>query len=305
MHNYEHQHNNHDFFHNHKKKKFIIVIFINLLISVIEIVAGIISGSIALISDAFHNLEDTASLIISYVAWIFSLRSPDIRRTYGYKRIEIIAAFVNSIFLTGICIFIIFESIKRFLKPQLIDANIMMIISFIAFLINIVSAYLLHGESKDSINWGSSYWHLVGDAFFSFAIFGGSIVIKKWGLYYIDPLISIIMSFFIIYQAFLILKKSFNILTQGGAEIDYDLIKKEVEGVEGVKNIHHIHSWYDNEHTIYFEAHIEVNNMSISDGCKIYEKVNEILKRHKIYHSTLQLETDICKDKDIINKHIR
>jgi len=297
---HKHHHTERDF-ENEKKIEFLSVISLNLFISIAEIIAGIISQSMALVSDAFHNLEDTVSIIISYIAWIFSSKEPNFKRTYGYKRIEIIAAFVNSIFLIGICVFIILESIKRLIKPENINSDIMLLVSLFAFVINISCAYILHNESKNNLNWKASYLHMIGDSFFSLAILVGSFFIKKYNLYIIDPILSVLMSVFIIYQSISVLVKSFNILMQSGADLDYLEIKKDIEKIDGVVNVHHIHSWFGNEKTIYFEAHIEVKDCLVSQSSKIYSSINEVLtKKYLINHITLQFETDRCNNKELI-----
>lgn len=312
MHKHNHDHHSHLDAHRHaitlnskNKKKYIYVIFLNLFVSVFELILGVFANSMALISDAFHNFQDTASLIISYAAWIFSFKQPDEGKTYGYKRIEIIAAFLNSIFLIIICIYIIFESIKRFITPQHINSDIMVVVSLVAFLVNAVSAYFLVSDAKENINWKASYLHLIGDAAFSLAVFAGAIFIKYFNFYYLDPLLSVLMSVFIIVQTYRVLVKSFNILMQHGAELNYDEIKKDIEQLPLVKNIHHIHTWMSNENLVYFEAHVEVDDCMLSESCKILERIEEILKtKYGIYHTTLQLEVDKCKNKDIIHKDI-
>lgn len=297
-----HKHHNHNSDISKRKKRFIFVIILNLFISVVEIISGVISGSMALISDAFHNFEDTASLIVSYIAWLFSFRESDYDKTYGYKRFEVIAAFSNSLVLIISCLFILFESIKRFLIPEPINSNIMITVSVIAFIINVISALSLHTEKEHNINWRSSYLHLIGDAGFSLAVVAGAFFIKKFHLNFIDPLLSTVMSLFIIYQTYNILKKSFNILMESSPEINYDDVKKEIENINGVKNIHHIHSWMVNEDMLYFEAHIEVDDCLVSDTSELQKKIEDILtNRFRISHITLQFEIDKCKNKGIIS----
>jgi len=291
----------HNHIHNNiKNSRFGSVVLLNLLISILEITIGIISGSLSLISDAFHNLEDTASIIISFFAWHISFRKPDKNKTYGYKRAEIIAAFINSIFLFAICVFLIVESVKRFYRPNEINSFLMILMALIAFIINLISAIILHKDSLKSINWKSAYLHMLGDALFSLAIILGAISIKKWSIYWIDPLLSIIMSLFIIFQTWSVFIKSLNILMQASAELDYSSIKNDIENIRGVRNIHHIHTWLTNEETIYFEAHIEVDDCLVSDSCIISAKIENILKdKYGIFHTTLQFETNRCNKKEL------
>ncbi len=285
---------------NTKGSRFAFVVIINLLVSLIELVGGIISQSLSLISDAFHNLQDTVSIFISYIAWFYSFKEPTKEKTYGYKRTEIIAAFVNSIFLILISFFIITEGIKRYFKPQMIDSNLMLLVSFFAFVVNIISAIVIHKVSHKSLNWKSAYLHMLGDAFFSLSVMIGAFFVKKYSILWIDPSLSLIIGFVMVYQGWGILKKSFNILMQSSANLDYDAIKKDIESIEGVKNIHHVHCWLGNEDEVYFEAHIDIKDMMLSDSCQILRRIESILKeKYKISHTTLQLETELCPKKDM------
>ncbi|MEF3281042.1 MAG: cation diffusion facilitator family transporter [Elusimicrobiota bacterium] len=293
---------NHSFHNekNRKSKRFFIIIILNLLISFVEIAAGVISGSLALISDAFHNFQDTLSVVITFLAWRLSFKTPTESKTYGYKRAEIIAAFVNSIFLISLSIFIIAEAIKRFYKPHVIDDFLMISMAFFAFVANIISAFMLHKDSFHNINFKSAYLHMLGDAFFSLIVIVGAFSIGRWNIYWIDPLLSVGMSFFIIYQSLPILLKSFNILMQSAPALNYDKIKQDIEKVAGVKNIHHVHCWLNNEETVYFEAHVEIEDCMVSKSCEISFEVEKILKeKYGIYHTTLQFETDRCKRKEM------
>ncbi len=305
---HEHKTNEHHDGHNHahiefkesKKSRFIWVIILNFSISVFEIIAGVISSSVALIADAFHNLEDTASVILSFFAWKISFKKPDKHKTYGYKRAEIVAAFLNSVFLISVCVFLIAESVKRFINPKEINSDFMLIAAFMAFAVNIASVFLLKEDSRESINWKSAYLHMLGDALFSLAVMAGALAVKFWRLFWIDPALSFLMSFFIIAQTVKVFKKSLDILMQSSANLDYEEIKRDIESIDGVSNIHHVHTWMTNENTVYFEAHVEVREMNVSETCGLSQKVESILKeKYGIYHTTLQFETDRCRKKEM------
>ncbi|GAB4033785.1 MAG: cation diffusion facilitator family transporter [Elusimicrobiota bacterium] len=306
-HEHKHEHGGHSHSHHHdltfdecKKSKFIWVIVLNFSISVFEIIAGVLSSSVALIADAFHNLEDTASVILSFFAWKISFRKPDRQRTYGYKRAEIVAAFLNSVFLISVCVFLIAESVKRLINPREINADFMLLAAFLALAVNAVSVFLLKDDSRDNMNWKSAYLHMLGDALFSLAVMAGAAAVKFWKLFWVDPVLSFFMSVFIIVQTIKVFRKSLGILMQSSASLDYEKIRNEIEAVEGVKNIHHVHTWMSNENTVYFEAHIEVTEMSVSQTCLISARIEDILKKgHGIYHTTLQFETDRCQKKEM------
>ncbi len=297
--NHEQHHHTHSF-NRSGRSKFIWVIILNFSISIFEIIAGVLSSSMALVADAFHNMEDTASVILSFFAWKISFKMPDRDKTYGYKRAEIVAAFLNSVFLTAVCLYLAFESIKRFVNPQPINSNFMLLAASFAFIVNMTSVFMLKEDSSKNMNWKSSYLHMLGDAMFSLAVICGALAMKFWNIYWLDPALSIIMSFFIFIQTVKVFRKSLAILMQSAAELDYEKIKSEIEGLDGVKNIHHVHTWMSNENTIYFEAHIEVREMFVSESCALSSKIEDILKKgYGVYHTTLQFETDRCPKKEM------
>ncbi|HAF07225.1 MAG: Cobalt/zinc/cadmium cation efflux pump protein [candidate division TA06 bacterium 32_111] len=297
----DHSHNH----HNHENYgslnfKFIFSIFLNLLITIFEIFGGFLSGSLMLISDSLHNFADTFSLILSFFAIKISNKEKNQRKTFGYKRAEIIVSLFNSSFLLVTSFFLIFESIKRFVKPEEINSNILLFVSIIGFFGNLISVLLLHKESKKSLNIKSSYLHLISDTLSSVAVIIGAIFIKLFKIYFIDSVLTIFISLYILFQTYSILKKSIDILMQSSADLDYNSIKNDVEKIKGVKNIHHVHTWMTNETSYYFEAHIELEDMMLSETCKIMEEIEKLLKeKYKVAHITIQFETNKCENKSM------
>ncbi|MEI8200223.1 MAG: cation diffusion facilitator family transporter [Eubacteriales bacterium] len=283
-------------------RKIFWVTLLNAVITAAEIAGGIVSGSLALLSDAVHNFSDTVAVALSYFANKIAQKPEDIRKTYGYKRAEILAAFINASVLTGISIILIFEAVKRFRSPETINGTLMIAVAFIGLAANFVSALLLKKDSHANLNIRSSYLHLLSDAVSSIGVLAGGAAIKLWGVMWIDPLITTLISLYIINETWQVIRKTVDILMQSAAPLDYDAIKKDIELIERVKNIHHIHSWMINENTIYFEAHIDMENMPLSDVDGIYDKIELYLKEHHgISHVTLQAEVDNCCDKGILN----
>ncbi|MCL5772070.1 MAG: cation diffusion facilitator family transporter [Actinobacteria bacterium] len=303
--------NNHDdsYFHNGHShdisnlsgKKIFWVTILNAVITIAEIFGGIISGSLALVSDSMHNLSDTISIALSYFANKIAQKPKNAKKTYGYKRAEILAAFFNSTVLFAISLFLIYEAYKRFKSPEIIDGSLMIIIAAIGLVANLISVYLLEKGSHSNLNIKSSYLHLLSDTISSVGVIIGGIVIKLWKITWIDPVITILISLYILKETWRILVKAIDILMQSSAPIDYDKIKKEIEKIDKVKNIHHVHSWMVNENTINFEAHIDLEDMKLSEAEKIYEKIEHILKtRYGISHVTIQAEFDKCEDKSML-----
>uniref|UniRef100_A0A7C3J574 Cation transporter n=1 Tax=candidate division WOR-3 bacterium TaxID=2052148 RepID=A0A7C3J574_UNCW3 len=297
--NHSHNHHNHESYDG-LNFKFIVTIFLNLIITIFEIVGGFLSGSLMLISDSLHNFADTFSLVLSFFAIKISNKEKNQRKTFGYKRAEILVSLFNSSFLLITSFFLIFESIKRFFKPEEINSNILLIVSIIGFFGNLISVFLLHKESTKSLNIKSSYLHLFSDTLSSVAVIIGAVFIKLFNIYFIDPILTIFISLYILFQTFSILKKSIDILMQSSVDLDYESVKNDVEKIKGVKNIHHVHTWMTNETSYYFEAHVELEDMMLSQTCKILEEIEKLLKeKYSITHITIQFETNKCENKSM------
>ena len=282
-------------------KKIFWVTLLNAVITLVEIVGGILSGSLALLSDSVHNLSDTISIVMSYIANKIARKPKNIRKTFGYKRAEIIAAFINSGILFLISLLLIFEAYKRLKSPEVINGNMMIIVALVGLVANFISVYLLEKESHGNLNIKSAYLHLLSDTISSVGVVLGGVAIKIWGITWIDPLITTLISLYILKETWHILKKTIDILMQSSAPLDYEGIKNDIEKIEGVNNIHHVHSWMVNENTIHFEAHVDIDDMMLSEVEKIYSKIEHILKEHyEISHVTIQAEVNKCEDKSLI-----
>lgn len=283
--------------------KYLGVILLNGLITVVEVAGGIMSGSLALVSDAAHNLGDTVSILLSYAAWKIAGKENDTRRTYGYKRAEIIAAFVNASALVAISLFLVFEALQRFRKPETIDSGIMIGVAAFGLLANFISMLLLRRGAHGNMNVRSSYLHLLGDTVSSVGVLGGGIAIRIWGFFWIDPLVTVLISIYIMRESWVIVRNSVGILMQSAADLDYGAMQREIEAVPEVRNIHHVHTWMANEETVYFEAHVELDDCLLSSSCDVSDKIEAILKeRFGIAHVTLQFETGRCAEKSFFKK---
>ncbi len=305
MDEHKHEHNHSESVHSHdvsnlSGKKIFWVTILNATITVAEIAGGLISGSLALLSDAVHNLSDTIAIALSYFANKIAQKQKDAKKTYGYKRAEILSAFVNSVVLLAISVVLIFEAFKRLQSPEKINGTLMITVAFIGLVANFISVYLLEKDSHENLNIKSSYLHLISDTVSSVGVLLGGIAIKIWGIVWIDPLITVLISLYILKETWHVIKKTIDILMQSSAPLDYESIKKDIEAIEKVNNIHHVHSWMSNEKTIYFEAHIDMEDMKISEVELIYDKIEHYLKEHYgISHITLQAEVNKCYDKNI------
>jgi len=298
MENLSHQHQN-------PSGRLVISILLNGLITLVEIAGGIFSNSLALISDAIHNLGDTLALILAWLANHFSGRKPNARRTFGYKRFEILSAFINASVLTAISIYLFYEAILRFLHPEPVRSGLMFIIAGIGLLANLISMLFLRRDSHKSLNIKAAYVHLLGDTLSSVAVIVGAILIYFMKVVWIDPLLTLIISIVIIIQAYKILRESVDILMQSTPEsLDLDEIKIYLEKHPMIRNIHHVHCWRLQDQDILFEAHIETSeDLLLSESNKLLKEVEEILKqKFHITHTTLQVEFDVCGDKAMIKQ---
>lgn len=266
---------------------------LNLLIAVTELAGGIVSGSLALVSDSLHNFSDAASIILTYFALKISQKSKTIKMSYGYKRSQILAAFINSSVLLVLSMFLIVEAVRRFNHPEHIKGNMMIIVAGIGLIANVIGVFLLSKDSHDNMNIKSSYLHLLSDAVSSVGVLMGGVVIKLWHIYRVDPVITILISFYIIRETWNIIRKTMDILMQSSADMDYAHLKNDIEKIHNVNNIHHVHTWYGDEKTIYFEAHIVLKDIMLSQTSRIYDKISRILKdKYEVNHITIQFECD-------------
>ncbi len=296
--------------HNHKHQikgiKLVVVTIMNIVITVAEIVGGLVSGSLSLISDALHNFSDGVAVVISYMALRISSREHTLKHTFGYKRIEILAALFNASVLVIISFFLFKEAYMRLIHPVKIKSILMLIVASIGLLANAISVLLLKKDSHSSINIKSAYLHLLADTLSSLAIITGGLFILFFNLTWIDPVLTVIIGAYVLFESGGIVKKAFDILMDKvPPHIDIKLIKREVEELEEVKNIHHIHVWQISEHNIMFEAHVDVDrDMNIVESTSLIKRIEKILRdKFGIDHSTIQIECDACVDKGIIKKN--
>jgi len=294
-------------YHHHKEisgNNLFLSILLNVVITIAQIIGGLISGSLALISDALHNFSDVISLIISYVANLLSNRKKQtLGRTFGYKRAEIIAAFINAITLIIIAIFLAYEAIKIFIEPHKIKSDIVIWLALLSVLVNGVSVLLLKKDAKHNLNMKSAYIHLFTDMLTSVAVFIGGLLMKFYEIYWIDGVLTLGISFYLIYMSWGILSQSLKILMLFAPE---HIVIKDVETavlkIDKIENIHHVHIWQLNEHDCHLEAHIEFkNDIKLSEFDLVCEEIEKLLlNQFKINHCNLQPELNRDDIKEFI-----
>lgn len=299
-----HTHHHHNHHHNDLKgRNLLISIILNVVITLAQVIGGIISGSLALLSDAVHNLSDVISLIISYAANSLSHKEASTNKTFGYKRAEIIAAFVNSATLIIVAVFLIKEAIERFLNPQDVGTGIVIALSILGILANGFSVLLLKSDSERNMNMRSAYLHLFTDMMASVAVLVGGILMYFFGWFWIDPLLTLIIALYLIYMGYELLKNSTRVLMLfTPASIEVKEIVKAICTLGPIENVHHVHIWQLNEDELHMEAHIDFKeDIALSEFDKILVDIEKLVyEEFGINHVNIQPEFEKCDSKNII-----
>lgn len=298
--NYTHSHFNID---DNNSWKLIIVIILNFIITIAEIIGGLVSNSLALISDSLHNLSDAAAILLSYIAIRISKKAHTLKRTFGYRRIQIIVALFNASVIILVSLFLFREAYERLINPSPVLGGIMLIVALVGLAANAISVLLLKSGTKDNINIKSAYLHLLVDTLSSIAVVIGGIIIYFYKIFWIDPLLTAVIGVYVIKEGYLIIKEAYNILMQSTpASIDLIDIKSSLEGINEVSNLHHVHVWQLDEKNIFFEGHIDlVENFAIKEIEVIQNKIKDILfQKYDINHVTIQAEFNSCHKKELV-----
>lgn len=299
-HNHSHSHHNQG---DLKGRNLIISILLNILITAAQVVGGLLSGSLSLLSDALHNFTDVLSLIVSYIANILAKQKASIHRTFGYKRAEILAAFINSSTLIIIAVLLIIEAIKRFQNPQEIESDLVIWLSLLGIVANGISVLLLKKDADVNMNMRSAYLHLLTDMLASVAVLIGGLLMKFYQMYWVDSVLTLAIALYLIWVGYDLLKNSFKVLMLFTPEdIQVQDIVIELQKQKDIKNVHHIHIWQLNETEIHLEAHIDFKeDISLSQFDVILQDINELLyHKFDINHINIQPEFGKCDTKDVI-----
>ncbi len=301
-----HSHNNHNDYNNYEDKinlKLLLSIAFNLLITISEIIGGLLSNSLSLISDAVHNLSDTASIVLTYISRKISVRPKTYKHTFGFKRVEILSALINAAALWGISIFLLIHSYHRFIEPKIINSKIMFIVAVIGLLGNLISVLLLHNHSSENLNIKSAYLHLLADTFSSIGVIAGAILMYFYKIYWIDAIITALIVLYILKESWDIIKQTLHILLQGAPDnIDLLKIEKALLKIKDIENIHHTHIWSLSDNEIFFETHINIKDMMVSKTSELTGQIQKILfSEFGITHITIQYEVSGCQGDTIIN----
>ncbi len=276
-----------------------IVVALNFIITITEVVGGLMSGSLSLLSDALHNFSDGIAVIIAWIAIKLRTLPRNDHYTFGLKRAEVLAAVINAGALVAISIYLFFEAWSRYSNPEPIAGNIMTIVATVGLVANIIGTWLLHRGSKESMNLRAAYLHLFSDAVSSVGVILGGLAIMFFDVYWIDPLLTVLIGLYVLKESMQILWRTLNIfMLATPVELNLDEIRQFIRKQDGINDVHHIHLWPVSEADIHFEGHITVEDRLLSQASVLREQLEELLHdRFEINHTTLQFEAvnDRCK----------
>lgn len=277
-------------------RRMVFSVILTLAFVVGELVAGYVSHSLALISDAGHNFADAAALLLSgYALWI-AKKPSHARRTFGYHRVGILAALVNAVSLVVIAVFIGIEAVDRLRNPVEVHAGPMIWVALAAIVVNVVIALWLHAGSKHDINVRSAYLHMVGDAVAAFGVVIAGIVVALTGASIADPIVSLLIAGLILWSSWSTLSESITILLEGTPKgMNLKEVQDAICGVQGVLGTHDLHVWTIGPGVIACSCHIVVAEQSILSGQEVLKAVVSELSHHfGIGHTTVQVEVEGC-----------
>ncbi|WP_130734828.1 cation diffusion facilitator family transporter [Flavobacterium sp. J27] len=293
--------------HNHKHqvegKNLFFSIVLNVIITLAQIIGGIVSGSLALISDALHNFSDVLSLVFSLIAHKLAKRKASLNQTFGYKRAEILAAFVNAATLVIVAFILIYGAIERLIKPIEIESNLVIWLALLGIVVNGLSVLLLKKDAHHNMNMKSAYLHLLTDMMASVAVLVGGLLMLFYKIYWIDSIMTLIIAIYLIIVGFDLLKKATKILMLFTPDdINIKDIIQEVHQIKGVNKLHHIHVWHLNEEELHLEAHLDCSeDITMSDFNRLLYQIETVLfEKFHINHINIQPEFKKEDSKDYI-----
>ncbi len=275
------------------KKTLWITLLLTLFFAIVEVVGGLLSRSLALLSDSMHMFSDVVALGLSMTAIYLASRQPNRRFTFGFLRFEVIASLLNGLALAVIALGIFYEGIRRMFNPQEVELGFMLVIAIIGLLVNVTLTIVLSRSMKeeDNLNVRSALWHFIGDLLSSIGVIVSAVLIYFTGFTVLDPLISIVIGFIIFAGGARIIRESYLIIMESVPEqFNLDELRQAIRGVEGVEDVHELHLWTIATGHYSLTAHVLVRE-DIQPYCAVLA-INELLKEaYGIAHSTIQTET--------------
>jgi len=294
--NMSHQHDHH---HRRKagQKGLFVTLMLTGLVMLAEFVGGWLSGSLALLSDAGHMLTDVLAIGLSLLAMRFALQPATEKKTYGFYRLEILAALANGVTLILLSGYIFYESWQRFNSPAEVRSGLMIIVALIGLLANVAGFFILRSSSRHSLNVRGAFLHIIGDMLSSIAVVLGGILIRFTGYYVIDPILSVLIGLVILKGAYDLVRESVDILLEATpAGMDGEVVENSLKDIPGVRAVHHLHVWSLSSGIHALSAHVQIDDQMTSQSDGLLAEIHERLEHQfGIVHSTIQLECDVCE----------
>ena len=280
------------------RRGLLIALTITLFMMIAEIIGGILSNSLALLSDAGHMFTDTLALALSFFAMKFAGMPATEKRTFGFYRLEILAALLNGVTLVVISLYIMYEAYQRILNPQPVAGTLMLIVAIIGLIVNIIGALFLVKHHETNLNIRGAFLHIIGDAVSSVGVIAGGIIILYTGWYLIDPILSILIALGIIAGAIGLVSESVSILLESApSHINVAAVAEEIANIPGVREAYHIHVWTITSGVYALSAHVIIDDRPVSGSRELLDAIRQrLIDRFKIMHSTIQLECERCDE---------
>ncbi len=281
-------------------RRLVIAVALNLLLTIVETVAGLLAGSLALLADALHNFNDCGSLIIALIARRIGRLPSDDRRTFGYRRAEIIGALINLTILVVIGLYLVYEATGRIFHPQQIDGWVVVAVAAVALVVDVATAALLLAMSRGNLNLRAAYLHNLGDAFSSVGVIVAGVMILGFRVYWVDAGVTLVIAGYILWQSLAMMRRSIHILMEGApADVDASKLVAELQSIPGIIEIHHLHVWELDEQNRALEAHVVVDEAHLARWAEIKREIKARLgEQFHIHHSTVEFESpgeDACQ----------
>ncbi len=275
-----------------------VALAIVLVMLVVEVIGGILSNSLALLGDAGHMLVDALALIMSILAIRIARRPATATKTYGYHRVEIMAALANGVILVLTTAVIYYEAYQRFLKPPEVKTTLMLVVAVIGLVANLIGIRLLRRVSRGSLNIRAAFWHIVGDTISSVGVIIAGIIISATGWTIVDPIVAIFIGGIILWGAVQLVRESADILLEAvPRHIQMDKVIKAIKSIPGVRDVHDVHIWTITSGINALSAHLLIDDQMVSRSTDIVKAVNQNLNNSfNVTHTTLQIECQVCQE---------
>lgn len=293
LHAHTHSHSN----NRATTRRLALALVITLAFVVLEAAAGLFANSLALLTDAAHNITDVIALGLSWYALRIALRPANEGKTFGYHRVGILVALVNAVSLVLISLFVFYEAVQRLMNPVAVDDTVLIVVAIIAFIVNTGTALLVRRGSESDLNQRSAFVHLAGDALATLGALVAGVGIALTGWDWLDPLASILIGALILWNVWDIAREALEILLEATPrDVDVGAMVRVMEQVPGVRGVHDLHVWSLSRDLRALSAHILADDVSISEGARIQRELNSVLhEQYGIAHATLQLECSGCE----------